>query len=362
MNKIIRAAFIIVFLLGLTAAAQKLEPPKLEPTPSTDSQKQLINEGISLHDAGDYAGAISRYEQVLNENPNNIEALYEMSYSYYVAKDYKNSIDVGYKAAQYKSPLLDATYVQIGSCYDESGDSKKAIEIYKAGIKLSPLSSLLQYNLAVTYLRTGQLEEAKAAAKKSAGLDPNHPSSQLLLSTLFDKGSYRIPSLLAAMRFLVLEPNSQRSDAALERVRRIMQAGVSPGKEGNNISIVVGTGQKKDEGDFESLELFMGLMKAANYVEKNKDKSEMQLLAGNFDSLFAFLSESSNKGDRSKFTWTYYLPYFLELKKQGHTEALAYFINQRSDMSQVNAWLQLHQNKVSDFLAWSRNYPWPKID
>lgn len=231
MKKLVLAAFITIVLLALTAAGQKLEPPALEPTPSTESQKQLIKQGVALHDNGDYAGAISRYEQVLKENPNNILALYEMAYSYYAAKDYKKSIEVGYKAAQFKSPLLDATYVQLGTCYDESGDSKKAVEIYKAGIKLSPSSSLLQYNLAVTYLGTGQLEDARAAAKKSAGLDPNHPSSQLLLSTIFDKGGYKPPSLLAASRFLILEPNSTRSDSALRLVQRIMQAGVTPGKD-----------------------------------------------------------------------------------------------------------------------------------
>jgi hypothetical protein len=362
MRKMIPLAFLSIVLTAMTAAGQKLEPPNLEPTPSTESQKQLIQEGISLHDNGDYAGAISRYEQVLKESPNNIDALYEMAYSSYSAKDYKKAIILGHKAAQYKSHLLDQTYVMLGNCYDDSGDAKKAIEIYKAGTKLDPTSALLQFNLAITYLNTEQLNEARVAAKKSAALDPNHPSSQLLLSTLFERGYYKIPSLLAALRFLVLEPNSNRSDAALERVRRIMQAGVSQGKDGNNISVLVSTGQNKDEGDFESIEMFMGLMKAANYTEKNKDKTELQLLAANVESLFAFLAEPPNKGDRAKFIWLYYLPYFLELKQQGHTEAFVYFINQRSDLPQVNSWLQLHQSKVSDFLAWSRGYHWPKVD
>jgi tetratricopeptide (TPR) repeat protein len=361
MRRIIPAAFIATVLLVMTATAQKLEPPRLDPTPSTEHQKQLIREGVILHDDGDYAGAIRRYQEVLKENPGNVDALYEMAYSSYAAKDYKSAIGVAQTAAQYKSSLLDRTYVLLGNCYDESGDPKKAVEVYKAGIKLSPSSALLHYNLAITYLSTDQLDESKVAAKKSAGLDPEHPSSQLLLSTLFDRGAYKIPTLLAALRFLVLEPNSNRSDTALERVRKIMQAGVSQGNDGNNINIMVTTGGKKDEGDFGSIEMFMGLMKAANYTEKNKDKTVMQLLASNLETLFAYLSESSDKGDRAKFTWTYYLPYFLELKKQGHMEAFAYFINQRSDLAEVNSWLQLHQNKVSDFLAWSRAYHWPKV-
>jgi len=361
-NGQIAATFIAFLLLVLTAAGQKLEPPKLVPTPSTESQEQLIKEGIELHDKGDYDGAIDRYEEVLRENPNNVRALYEISFSYYAKKDYQKSIDIGYRAAQFKSDLLEAIYVQMGSCFDDQGNPLKAVETYKAGLKLAPSSSLLEYNLAITYLHTGQLEDARAAVKRAAALNPNHPSSQLLLSTLFDKGSYKIPSLLAAWRFLILEPASERSDVVLELVKKLMQAGVSPGKDGNNISIVLDPKQKKDEGDFQSIDLFMGLMRAANYAEKNKDKSEIQLLVANFNSLFTILSESMTKADRSKFTWKYYVPYFVEMKQQGHTEAFIYYVNQRSTIAGVDEWLKQHQNKVADFLAWSRSYRWPQTD
>jgi tetratricopeptide (TPR) repeat protein len=362
MKQRIPAAFITIVMLALAVAGQKLEPPRLEPTPSTPSQKQLIKQGVSLHDKGDYDGAISLYQQVLNENPNDIGALYEMSYSYYAQKNYKKSIEVGYKAAQYKSSLLHAIYVQIGSCFDELGDSKRAIEVYKAGIKLTPSSSLLQYNLAITYYRSQRPDEARVAVKRAAALDPNHPGSQLLLSSILNDGPYKLPSLLAALRFLVLEPGSKRSPVALQIVKNQMQAGVTPGKDGNNINVIMATRQKKDEGNFESVEFFMSLLKAGNDIEKNKDKTEIQLLTENFNSLFGLLSESSDKADFSKFTWKYYVPYFVELKKQGHTEAFAYYINQQSQIAGVDEWLEQNQGKVADFLTWSKSYRWPKID
>src|SRR5262249_41072683 len=146
-------------------------------------------------------GAIERYQRVLKENPNSVQALYEMSFSYYASKDYQKSIEVASKAAQYKSTLLGPIYAQIGNCYDEMGDSKQAIDVYKAGSKLSPSNGLLYYNLAITYSRTGELEESRSAAKKAAEFDPNHRSTQILLSSLFDKSGYQIPAMLAACRF-----------------------------------------------------------------------------------------------------------------------------------------------------------------
>lgn len=353
----------IVALLAITSAAQKPGPPKLEPATPTDSQKQLIREGIALHDKGDYDGAISRYQAVLRESPDNVQALYEMSFSYFVKKDFQKSIEAGYKAAEYKSDLLGTIYTQLGSSFDELGEPKKAVEIYKAGIKLEPTNFLLHYNLAITYRGTGQLDDARAAVKKAAILNPAHPSSQLLLSGLFENGGYKTPALLAACRFLILEPRSTRSDSALRLVRTTMQAGVSTGKDPNRISISIDPSpQKKDEGDFGSIDMFMGLAKAANYIEKNKDKTEMELLADNFGSLIAFLSESPNKSDQSKFTWKYYVPYFIEMKNKGHLEAFTYYTNQRSNIAGVNDWLEQNQPKTVAFLVWSKNYQWPKID
>jgi Tfp pilus assembly protein PilF len=352
-------ALCVITLLGLSVAAQKLEPPKLQPTPTTEKQQQIIREGEALHDNGDYDGAIARYQEVLKENPNNVEALYETAFSYYKKKDYPKSIEIGYQAAKYKSDLLAAIYVQIGSSYDEAGDPKKAIEVYKAGIKLNPRAALLHYNLAITYYGSGQLEDARSAAKRAAILNPNHPSTQILLSSLFEKGSYKTPALLAACRFLILEPDSRRSEVALRTVEKVMQAGVSPTNE-KEIKIFIDTSPKKDEGDFSSIEMFMGLARAANYTEKNRDKSPAELVADNFNSLFAYLAESRGKADKSKFTWRYYVPYFAELKSKGYVEVFTYYTHQRSAVPEVAEWLRQNKSKVAGFLAWSKAYSWPK--
>lgn len=360
MKRLILSGIFMLLLFASVTQGQKLPEPKLEPTPSTPSQQQLIREGVDLHDRRDYDGAISRYEQVLKENPNNALALYEMSFSYFEKKDYRKSLEVAYRLAQFKSDLLPRVYVQIGNAFDELGEPKKAVETYKAGLKLFPSDFLIHYNLAITYNKLGDYEGARASLKKSAGLNPQHPSSQLLLAALFNRGSYRTPALLAACRFLVLEPNTDRSERALALTRQIMQAGVSAGKNDNEINIFLDTSAKKDEGDFGGIDLAISLTKAAEKTEKNQNKSAMQLLVGSFETVFAILGEQ--KGDSSKFTWKYYVPYFVELKKQGHVEAFVYFTNRRNGDAQVSQWLLHNQGKVQSFLAWSKSYSWPKMD
>ena len=351
---------ILLALLSFTQVVAQIDPPKLTSTPATDTQKQLIKEGIGLHDRGDYDGAIAKYEEVLRDNPNNDWALYELAYSYQMKKDYRKSLDIAYKGAQYKSDNLTGFHLLIGNNLDELGESKKAVEVYKKAIKLKPDVQLLYYNLAITYFRLNEMEEAKKNLKRAAFMDPNHASTHLVLTQLFNNQRHKTPALFAVMRFLVIEPRSRRSTNAYKVFSELMRGGVSPGKTPNNINILVDLGGNKEEGDFGALEMAIGLTKAAGVTEKNKDKSEAQLLVDQLSTYLAIVSEVDPKGDKSKFTWAYYIPYFIELKKKNYIEPFAYYISQTSNMSGVPEWLQANESRVNEFVSWSRNYQWAK--
>ena len=362
MIKKISLSLSLICLFLIPALAQKIEQPKLEPKPSTEQQDSLIRQGVQSHDEGNYETAIKKYEEVLKENPDNIEALYEMSISYAAKKDCKRAMELSYRGVQYKSKLLPLFYGTLGNCLDDAGEPQKAIELYRNAIKILPADHLLHYNLAVTYTRQGKLEDARASLKRSAALNPNHPSSQLLLSSVFKAGGYKIPSLLASARFLVLEANTARSDTALEILQEALQGDVRKGSKPNEINIFVTMDGKKDEGDFGGFELFVGLSRAGALGEENKDKSEMQLSVEQFDTMIALLSEEKSKDNLSKFTWKYYVPYFGEMKKRGYVEPFCYYVFYRSRKEGVLEWMAANQSKVQAFLNWSKSYQWPRID
>ena len=43
------------------------------------SEQNLIDEGVVLHDSGEYKQAIEKYQQVLSFNPHSLQAIYEMA-------------------------------------------------------------------------------------------------------------------------------------------------------------------------------------------------------------------------------------------------------------------------------------------
>jgi tetratricopeptide (TPR) repeat protein len=358
-----RAALLTIIIACSSAFAQaQVDPPKLQPSPSTGQQVVLIQEGVAQHDRGNYDAAIKLYEEALAENPHNVEALYEMSFSYSMKKDYQKSLDAAYKGARYKSDMLAAFYLLIGNNLDLMGDPKKSVEAYKSGIKLMPRMAMLHYNLAVTYRNMGKPDDARKAVKQAITIDPNHPGSHVLLSSLWYEGRYRTPALLAACRSLVLQPRSERSTGALRIVKEMMGAGVTTNANTNNISITLDASAKKDEGDFGSIDLILALGKAASMTEKNKGKTPIQLLVGQFETFFAIMSERSDQKDRSKFTWKVYMPYFAEMKRRNFVEPFVYYITQSDGNEETLKWLASNKSRVGDFLAWSKFYKWPQAD
>lgn len=360
MTKQLIRSFLLVLMLITIAVAQELGPPKLTPGPSTEKEEALIKEGVALHDRGDYGAAISKYEEVLKDNPNNVLAMYEMAYSLFLKKDHRRSLETAYKGAQYKSEHLVHLYVLIGNNLDVMGDPKKAVDVYKKGIELEPDVSMLYYNLAITYNNLNKPEDAKKNLKKAVQLEPNHPSSHLALGTIFHKTGYKTPALLALSRFLVLEPKSERAAGTFQVFKQTLSGGAAPGKNPNEITLFFNVDAKKDEGDFGSIDLVMGLSGAAAMSEKNKGKSQAELLVGQLDTYLAILSEIDPKGDKAKFTFKYYIPYFIEMKKRNFVEPFGYYISQRSNLEGVDQWLAANSNRVNEFLNWSKSYQWAK--
>jgi len=196
-------------LLVMAVSAQKIAKPTLTPKALTESQKQLAMEGIKLHDGGMYGEAMKKYEEILKENPDSDEALYELALSAYYAKDYAKALETSYKLVKYKSNTAIAGYGILANTLDDQGKPQEAIEIYKSALKQlenepnyeSHLASL-NYNLGVTYSRQKQDGESRAALKKAVVYNFAYASPHFLLGQIFYRTKYKVPALLAASRLV----------------------------------------------------------------------------------------------------------------------------------------------------------------
>jgi tetratricopeptide (TPR) repeat protein len=283
-----------------------------------------------------------------------------MSYSYSAKKDYRKSLEVAYRGAQYKSDELRGFYLLIGNDLDLLGNAAESVEVYKKALKVFPDEALLHFNLAVAYGNSGKNDEAKKSLKAAVSHDPLHPGSHLLLARVFYQTGYKTPALLAAARFLTLEADSKRAGLALRIVSEVLGGGATPGKKPNEVSIFMDVNTKKDEGDFATVEVLLGLSAATSLMDKEKKTTEAQRLVSQMEKVVSVLAEQSEKKSQGSFVQRYYVPYFAELKRRGHAEAFAYNALRGSGLPGVREWVESNSGRVMQFLIWSKGYEWPK--
>jgi tetratricopeptide (TPR) repeat protein len=309
--------------------------------------ENLVQKGIEFHDKGEYKKAIEFYQKALSIDPNSSLANYEIAFSYFSDKDYKNAEIYSKKVIDLKKDNLLAAYIAYGNALDMQGQTKKAIKSYEKAIKDFD-NYLLYYNYAITCFNSGETDKAYDAAIKAINNNSSHASSHLILSKIMEKKGSRIKAMLPLYFFLLLEPNSSRSAIEYQTLRNYIDHGVSQTSE-KNINVVV---PMDKDPDFGAAEMMISLSKASNSLEENKGKSDLDLFAENNDGLFNILGEL--KKDNSGFWWDFYIPFFYEMANENLTKPFSYYIS-LSKGEEINEWIESNNDEFEKFKNWVNN-------
>lgn len=359
MKKNIFWTILFCLVFSLVISAQKISKPTLIPTEATPAQKELIEEGIKLHDRKQFDEAIKRYEQVLKENPNNDLALYELALSYYYKKDFPKAMEAAYKLIQFKSQNGIMGFGIAANILDDEGKPKEAIDLYQRAIKqlegdaeFQPQLSSLYYNLGVTYVRQKLYKESRESLKKAVRYDFKYPSPHYLLAEVFQGSKYKVPAMLAAARLISLEINTQRTNRSVAIFLSALEPAKKDEKTGS-INIFMDMNAPKDEGDFAMFDLFLGTLTMVK-SEKDPKKSEVEVFADAFDTLIALLDE--NKKLSSTFVGKIYIPYLVEMKKRGYSKTFAYLVLQQNGNKDAEKWLIDNSQQSMAFINWAKSY------
>ena len=355
---------VLLLLLGLGLAPAAFGQTAPRP------DREIIDEGIRLYDAGKYDEAVVRYQQVLTTEPANSIALSELALTY-------NALDRNAEAAAICEKLLKAdprvgqsVYVTYGNSLDGLKKPKDAVRAYEQGLKYFPDSYSLYFNTGVAQARNGQVPASIGSFQQAVTLNPNHASSHMSLGVMQLSSGTRIPGLLALSRFLALEPRGARAMQRLPMLDKAMNSGVTRTGENavtiNISSAALAGANSKDNGpdNFGSAEMLLSLSSAAMLDKSlNKDvpppANAIERFVRQFDSLCKGLGELSDK--QKGFTWNYYVPYFVEMQQKGFVPAFSYLVHaSQTEAPEVQQWLVAHPNEVAVFQEWSKSYVWPK--
>ena len=323
--------------------------------------EKKIREGVTLYDAGKYDEALSRYNEALNLDKNNFFALAEKAMTLEIMKKYDESIEVSELVLKLYPKEDNATvYVTYGNALDHIGKSDLAIKAYNEGIKKYPDYYHLYFNKGIALYKVKETEKAVEAFQITTRLNPNHAGSYNALAVI-DR-SNRIPSILAAGRYLILDNKSSRAKGNLETMLTLMKQGISKSEDNSiNVSLSSISGdktnnKKSNTDDFSTVDIMLSMSATQDLHEENKDKTEIQKFIDKFSPVCRIMKEVKPK--QKGYYWDFLAPYFIEMNDKNLLEPFANIIFlaiQDKDAIQYN---EQHQDKIKEFYNWSKNYNW----
>lgn len=307
---------------------------------------QYINEGIELHDEGSYDKAIEKYKMALKLEPNNSLALYELTFSYMVSGKNEECIETAKKGLKVVSKLQKKFTVALGSCYSQSGKIEEAIKTFENGLKVDPTDSQLHLNIAVTLSNLRQDKKAITHLKEAIKYSIEYSSPYYFMAEIYRTTDYRIPALYFYMQFILLEPNTKRSQDASKKIYALLYQGLKQ-KENREIDITLYSDSPKDEGDFTALEIALSVAAVASIAEESKgSKTDIERHTEVLTSFIQICSEIEDENLKTTFTWQYAVENMIALQNSDNFETYAYILAVKAGIQGAAEWLDENQEKI----------------
>lgn len=319
-----------------------------------DSLKAILYEGIALHDKGDYEAALKLYDEVIARHPSYLLAWYEKSLTLYTAQRYKECVDLCKEVIKKfrEGEELDNIYVNYGSALDASGRPDEAIRVYSQGIRKYN-HYLLFFNRGITEYQQKKMEDAISDFQQTLALKPLHASShQYLGYSVY--GTNKIASMMCLAAFLLIEPNTERSDKNLKLLYGLLDS-YAKKQEDNVISITMSRDMfkmKSKPDHFASQETLLALESALELSDSLKGLPAADKLRKKLE-IFAGISD-----ERKAFFSNFYGPFFRGMRENNWLETASHLILSGSNDEITNNWLSLNQDKVKQFRQWLQDYQW----
>ena len=187
--------------------------------------KGLFEEGNSLYDAKDFAGARDKFEQALAlaKGKNRLVVLERLADCYAKTRDRDKAIS-SYQEAIEADPSNAALHNNLGNLYADGNDIDKAKAEFQKAADVDPAGAAQYYfNLGAVLYNTGKMDDSVEAFKKATTTDPKFANAYFWLGqALLGKATtgeggkvIAAPGTKEAFEtYLQLEPNGSNATTA----------------------------------------------------------------------------------------------------------------------------------------------------
>lgn len=180
---------------------------KLEPN------NNLLIEKIALNyfNIGDYKQCLNNYKKLLNKMPYSSKYNYCVGYAYHFLRDYKNAIKYYTFAIKINSKNLSAIN-NLGIIYYENNNPSYAKELYDNAISINPNHPEAYHHLGIIYREfLDDIELSILHLKKALRMDPNYPFNSYQLALSYKRANDKDNAIKYFKKTLELKPNYQEA-------------------------------------------------------------------------------------------------------------------------------------------------------
>lgn len=135
-------------------------------------------------DAKDYQNAIKELEQLIEEDPLDLDSQLRLAIVYGERKEYEKAIE-GLKLILKERPAELKVRDYLGYMYEEAKDTQKAIETYSFNIQLEPTFYEGHMHLGLLYYRLKKFPEATEHLGRAIVLNPKQPEAHIVLGLAY---------------------------------------------------------------------------------------------------------------------------------------------------------------------------------
>jgi tetratricopeptide (TPR) repeat protein len=154
--------------------------------------------------------AVAPLKRALELDPSNIEGFFQLGNVYEGEREFGKAVEMYKSYLSLKPETMWAGYLRLGVCSFEQGQYDEAISAFKEALKEKPEDVKINYNLAESYQRTGQIDEAAKVYAALAQIDPEGEKNYYgKMVRMYDSAGMFDKAIEAAQKLVDIDPNSE---------------------------------------------------------------------------------------------------------------------------------------------------------
>lgn len=314
----------------------------------------LLQTGVQQFESGEVDAARATFESVLERDPGNYLAIYELALTHAQMRDIEGALailDDGFERGLDNGAEF---YSLAAALLDQAGRPEEAMTRFEQGIAAYPDNHNLHLNFGITQFRLGQAADARETFQQTIELQPEHPSAHYFLGAIYAAEGQAAAAMLALGTSIGFDSNAQRMAAAAQTIKQLMESTASFADDGTLIIMAdVSSSLPVESMDLLSTRipmLYGGLLAA---LLKTDDDTSYKPYAMAFNSLISTFIEADIDRD-SHFAAARYADFFGPMVEEGHQQVFAHIVLASLNTEVAGEWLQANSEKFDAFREWTR--------